>query len=96
MKKITITRGSKALNSRNAPVAFISINGQTIRKNAVTGSKDPPIRIGRSQSDSKPVYAHAIDILGPSQLIYSPEEPIIRCGARLALIAAYDDVRIRR
>lgn len=28
--------------------AYISINGQTIRKNAVTGSKDAPIRIGKS------------------------------------------------
>lgn len=96
MKKLDISYGSRAMTRRKAPVAFISINGQTIRKNAVTGSKEPPIRIGRSQSDSKPRYAHEITITGPSQLIYSPDEPIIRCGARLALVAAYDDVRIVR
>lgn len=96
MKKINITHGSKALNRRNAPVAFISINGQTIRKNAVLGTNEPPIRIARSQSDSKPIYAHEIHILGPSQLLYSADEPIIRCGARLALCAAYGDVKVIR
>lgn len=96
MKKIDTTYGSKAVTRRKSPIAFISINGQTIRKNAVTGSHDAPIRIARSQSDSKPRYAHEITIVGPSQLVYSPDEPIIRCGARLALIAAYDDVRIIR
>lgn len=93
MKKINISRGKGA---EKTAIAYISINGSTIRKNAVTGSRDAPIRIGKSQSDSKPVYAHEITIVGPSQLIYSPDEPIIRCGARLALVAAYDDVRIVR
>ena len=77
-------------------VAYISINGQTIRKNAVTGSKDAPIRIGKSPSDQHPRYAHEIAIDGPSKLIYSPTKPIVRCGARLVLTAAYDDVRIVR
>lgn len=91
MKKIVISKGPA-----KPRVAFISINGQTIRKNAVTGSNEPPIRIGKSQSDSKPVYAHEIMIHGPSKLLYSADEPIIRCGARLALIAAYDDVKVLR
>lgn len=93
MKKISISRGKGA---EKTTIAYISINGQTIRKNAVTGSRDAPIRIAKSQSDAKPRYAHEIVITGPSTLLYSPNEPIIRCGARLALVAAYDDVRIVR
>lgn len=77
-------------------LAYVSINGQTIRKNAVTGSKDAPIRIACSRSDPKPRYAKQIQINGPSQLLYSPDTPIMRCGARLVLTAAYDDIKVLR
>ena len=65
---------------------YVSINGHTIRKNAVTGSRDMPIRIARSRSDQKPVYADRIKIIGPAELVYSPDKPIMRCGARLVLV----------
>lgn len=73
---------------------YVSINGHTIRKNAVTGSRDAPIRIARTPSDQKPVYAHEIDIVGPSRLVYSPDKPIMRCGARLVLECT--DVKVVR
>jgi hypothetical protein len=66
---------------------YVSINGHTIRKNAVTGSNEPPIRIAKSKNDGKPRYAREIAIHGPSRLIYSPEKPILKCGARLVLEA---------
>lgn len=65
---------------------YISINGQTIRSNAITGKDDPPIRIARVKSDPSPRYAREIAIDGPSHLVYSPGKPIIRCGARLVLV----------
>lgn len=73
---------------------FVSINGQTVRKNAVTGSRDAPIRIARSPSDQKPVYASEIEIVGPAKLVYNPDSPIMRCGARLVIQCA--DVRVTR
>lgn len=76
--------------------AFISINGHTIRKNAVNGTNEPPIRIARSQRDKKPRYAREICIAGPSQLIYSPDEPVMGCGARLVLLALNGDVKVVR
>lgn len=76
--------------------AFITINGHTIRKNAVNKTKDAPIRIAKSQRDKKPRYAHEVMISGPSQLIYSPDEPIMGCGARLVLLALDGDVRVVR
>ena len=94
MKKIEINYGSVCQSRKGRPVAFVSINGHTIKRNSRTGSKDAPIRIARSQSDKRPVYASEIDIVGPSQLLYSPGDPIMRCGARLVLVAAYDDVRV--
>jgi hypothetical protein len=73
---------------------FVSINGCTIRRNARHGERNPPIRIARSRSDQKPRYAHEIRIVGKSKLVYSPDKPILRCGARLVLIA--DDVKVTR
>ena len=75
-------------------MCYISINAGTIRKNAKTGSEEPPIRIAKSPSDSKPVYAHEVAIEGPSQLVYSPKGKILRCGARMVLLA--ENVRVVR
>lgn len=66
---------------------FVSINGKVIRKNAVLGSNEPPIRIARTRYDAKPQYAHEIRIVGDSRLVYSPDKPIMKCGARLVLEA---------
>lgn len=64
---------------------YVSINAHTIRKNAVTGSKEPPIRIARSKSDKKPTYAHEIEFFDRARLLYDPEKKILVCGARLVL-----------
>ncbi len=53
---------------------YVSINGHTIRANAKHGTDEPPIRIARSRSDRKPIYAHEIALEGPSRLIYSPHK----------------------
>lgn len=73
---------------------YVSINGHTIRKNAVTGSRDAPIRIARTKSDKAPTYAHEVEVIGKARLVYQPESPIMRCGARLVLVA--DDVKVIR
>lgn len=92
MKKINISRGRGAEKTK---IAYISISGPVIRKNAINGTNNPPIRIARSQSDAYPVYARDIQIYGPSKLLYSAREPLMRCGARLVLVAAYDDVKVQ-
>lgn len=75
--------------------AYISINAGVIRKNINLNRKEPPIRIAKTKSDSKPVYAHEIRIKGPSKLVYSPDSAILRCGARMVLVVnAYEDVKI--
>lgn len=77
-------------------LAHVSINAQTIRKNAINGTDEAPIRIAKSRSDSKPIYAREISINGPSRLVYTPSDPIMRCGARLVLVTPYDNVEVVR
>lgn len=71
---------------------YVSINGQTIRHNAMTSQNEPPIRIARSKSDSLPQYAHEIEIIGNARLVYDPHKTIMRCGARMVLMC--DDVKV--
>jgi hypothetical protein len=75
---------------------YVSINGGTIRKNAILGTDDPPIRVARTKSDQKPRYASEIEITGKCRLVYSPKKPILKCGARLVLEAADGSVKILR
>ena len=49
VKKVDITYGSVSQSKSGRRVGYISINSHTIRRNAQTGSNDPPIRIARSQ-----------------------------------------------
>jgi hypothetical protein len=73
---------------------YVSINGQTIRRNAVLGLDEAPIRIARTPSDAKPIYASEIEIVGPARLVYDPRQKRLRCGARLVLECA--DVKVTR
>lgn len=75
----------KASHNRMKKMRYVSINGHTIRANAVRKTNNPPIRIARSRSDKNPVYASEIEIVGPARLVYRPNEPILKCGARLVL-----------
>ena len=68
---------------------YVSINGNTIRKRG-----DKPIRIAKSPSDQKPVYANEVVIVGPARLVYDPDNAIMRCGARVVLVC--DDVSVKR
>jgi hypothetical protein len=78
---------------------YVSINGGTIRRNAVLGTSEPPIRVANSPNDAKPTYARALAILDKkgnvvARLVYSPRKRRLRCGARLVLECA--NVRVVR
>jgi hypothetical protein len=66
-------------------MTFVSVNVHTIRANAKHGRSDPPIRIARTRSDSKPPYAREIKLVGKATVIYSPDCPPLKCGARMAV-----------
>jgi hypothetical protein len=71
---------------------YVSINGLTIRRNAIMRTDEPPIRIAKTPSDAKPIYASEIEIVGPARLVYDSRNKIMRCGARMVLICK--DVKV--
>jgi hypothetical protein len=50
-----------------------------IRFNKKHGTHDPVLTVKTSHSNR---YAHQVEILGPSKVIYRPEKPL-SCGARV-------------
>ena len=57
----------------------IHVNMHKIRFNKKHGTNDPVITVKTSHSNR---YAHNVEILGPSTVIYRPEKPL-SCGARV-------------
>jgi hypothetical protein len=74
-------------------LAYISVNKQTIARNARKGTADAAIavRFGRS---GKPTYVNRLTVNGPCELIYDPMRPILKCGARLVLVTDAANVNI--
>jgi hypothetical protein len=58
---------------------LIHINRNIIQYNAKHGTNLPVCRI---QDGSMTRYGMAVDILGPSRMVYDPENPL-KCGAKL-------------
>jgi hypothetical protein len=57
----------------------IHVNQHVMRSNRKNNSDEPPLRIKTSRAN---VFAHEIEIQGPSSLVYSPAKPL-SCGARV-------------
>ena len=57
----------------------IHINQHVIRANKKNGAHDPCITV---KTYKKNTYAHRVDIVGASSVVYSPDKPL-SCGARV-------------
>ena len=57
----------------------IHVNQHKIRSNIKNNLKEPVITVKTSKSN---IYAHEVDIKGPSKVIYSPDKPL-SCGAKV-------------
>jgi hypothetical protein len=60
-------------------ITRIHVNQHVIRRNAKTGGADPVLTVKCGGGNT---YAHSVQILGPSTVIYSPCKPL-SCGARV-------------
>lgn len=69
---------------------IIHVNQHVIRANKKTGKRDPVLTIKRGKKNT---YAHAVEILGPSSVIYSPDKPL-SCGARCYIVTTSEVVII--
>lgn len=58
---------------------IIHVNQHVIKANAKNGTNDPVLTVKTYKSN---IYAHTVEILGPSKIIYSPDKPL-SCGARV-------------
>jgi len=67
----------------------IHINQHIIRRNSKTGNREPVITIKEGRTNT---YAHGVEILGPSKLVYSPDKPL-SCGAKV-WIETNSDIKI--
>ena len=57
----------------------IHVNQHTIKRNAKTGESEPVITVKTYKSND---YAHEVEILGPSRVVYRPDKPL-PCGAKV-------------
>lgn len=58
---------------------LIHINRNIIQYNAKHGTNLPVCRV---QVGDKALYGMAVDIKGPSRMVYNPDDPL-KCGAKL-------------
>ena len=56
----------------------IHVNRNVMAANAKNGTANPVITVKEGRSNR---YAHVVDILGPSRMVYSPDKPL-SCGAK--------------
>jgi len=57
----------------------IHVNQHIIRRNFKNNENEPVLTCKTSKSNE---YAHEVEILGPSKVIYSPDKPL-SCGAKV-------------
>jgi hypothetical protein len=58
---------------------IIHVNQHVIKANRKNKTNDPVLTV-KTYKDNK--YAHEIEILGPSKIVYSPDKPL-SCGAHV-------------
>lgn len=58
---------------------IIHVNQHVIKRNRKDGVEDPVLTVKTYKSNT---YAHTVEILGPSRVVYSPQKPL-SCGAHV-------------
>ena len=58
---------------------IVHVNQHVIRANRAKGENNPVLTV-KTYKENK--YAHEVEIMGPSKLVYSPEKPL-SCGAQV-------------
>jgi hypothetical protein len=58
---------------------IVHVNQHVVKSNAKTGATEPVLTVKTYKSNT---YAHEVEILGNSRVVYSPDKPL-SCGARV-------------
>jgi len=57
----------------------IHVNQHVVRSNSKRGENEPCLTVKTYKSN---IYAHSVEIMGPSKVVYSPYKPL-SCGAKV-------------
>jgi len=57
----------------------IHVNQHVIKSNTKSGGNEPTLTVKTYKTNT---YAHTVDILGPSRVVYRPNKPL-SCGAKV-------------
>jgi hypothetical protein len=58
---------------------IIHVNQHVVKANTKNGTNNPVLTIKTYKTNN---YAHAVEIKGPSKIMYSPDKPL-SCGAKV-------------
>jgi hypothetical protein len=58
---------------------IIHVNQHVVKANRKNGTNDPVLTV-KTYKENK--YAHEVEIIGPSKVVYSPNKPL-NCGAHV-------------
>jgi hypothetical protein len=58
---------------------IIHVNQHVIKANRKNGANDPVLTV-KTYKENR--YAHEVEVLGPSRIVYSPDKPL-SCGAHV-------------
>lgn len=58
---------------------IIHVNQHVIKANKKNGVEDPVLTVKTYKEN---IYAHEVDLKGPSKIVYSPDKPL-SCGAHV-------------
>jgi hypothetical protein len=63
----------------NSMKTIVHVNQHVVKSNRKNGVNDPVLTVKNYKEN---VYAHEVDIKGPSKIVYSPDKPL-SCGAHV-------------
>ena len=64
-------------------IKYIHVNQHKIRSNKKNNENEPVLTV---KEGKKNTYGHAVEIHGPSEIIYGGnDKPILSCGARVVI-----------
>jgi hypothetical protein len=73
---------------------YIHVNKNKILSNAKHGTNEPVVRYQKGVW-GKSVYCHELELPERSRMVYSADEPILPCGARLVIVSETEPTVIR-
>jgi hypothetical protein len=69
-------------------VYYVHVNKNVIASNRKHGKSDPAVRVQKGKY-GKPIYAFRVRFQD-GEMIYSPDKPILPCGARMVIQTEHD------